>query len=246
MTGAGPDDRYIVYGFLPQATANKKFLWASGAVPASVDQDSTELRVDWKGKGSSLALWLRHAGRDYDYAAIGGAAPEDSTVSSHREDIWYLAGRFVYGNAEDAKGRVELEAGYTAADRGVAGVTNNSLEAILRYDRDLTRNVGFIADVRWVGYRFEGTPDGGTGEPVDTDFINPFVGFRYTPIRQLMLVLAYGVDPLDYSIDYGGRQIGRWMYRQHYLWDHPGATNVDAENFLDRARVVTMRVQMTF
>ena len=246
MSGADAEERYLVYTFQPQSVANKQFLWALGATPASVDQDSTELRVDWGSEESSVSLWLRHAGRDYDYAAIGATAPEDSTVSSYSESIWYLAGKAGFGSPGSARGRVELETVYTAADRGVAGMTSDSFETILRYDRDLTRNVGFIADLRWIAYSSAGTPDGGTGDSVDTDFFNPFVGMRYTPIRQLQLVLAYGVDPLDYSIDYGGRQIGRWMYRQNYLWDHPDATNLDAENALKNARVITMRIQMTF
>ncbi len=73
-----------------------------------------------------------------------------------------------------------------------------------------------------------------------------FAGFRYTPIKQLNLTLAYGVDPLDYSIAYTGRQTGRWWVRQNYLFDHPDASVLDAEQFLDKIQTITLRAQLLF
>jgi hypothetical protein len=245
MTGADAGERYLSYAFLPQALANKQFTWLISDAPAAVDQDSTELRLDWAKEDKTLALWLRRTARQYDYGVVGASAPEDSTVSSHDESIWYLAAKGTMGDAGDPRGRFELEAGFTSGDRGVAGLKASTFETILRWDRDLTRNTGLIADLRYIRYTGEGTPDAGAVDYTESYF-NPFLGFRYTPIRQLQLVLAYGIDPLDYSIDYEGRHLGRWMHRMHYLFDHPGKTVLDAENFLENARVVTLRAQMTF
>ncbi len=246
MDSGNADERLMVYSFKPQSEANKNIFFAIDGSPAVADLDSTELTWNWQGDKRSAALWLRRAGRDLDYGAVDRTAPEDSTVSSHTENIWYLAGSVATGSSGDRLGQIELEAAYTLTDRGVAGLQNNQLEMILRYDHDLTRNVGFIADLRFITYHLEGQADGTTGGTMDTDFFNPFVGFRYTPIRKLELVAAYGVDPVDYSIEYGGRQIGRWMFRQNYLFDHPGASDLEAENYLKSARVVTLRAQLLF
>jgi hypothetical protein len=72
------------------------------------------------------------------------------------------------------------------------------------------------------------------------------VGVRYTPIRNLELVTAWGVDPVDYSINYDGRQMGRWWYRQNWLFENPTATAMDAEDQLAKARVITLRAQLQF
>ena len=65
-------------------------------------------------------------------------------------------------------------------------------------------------------------------------------------IRTMQLVLAYGVDPVNFMIDYDGRQVGRWLYRQQYLFDNPDASLQDAESFLADARVFTLRAQVRF
>ena len=59
-------------------------------------------------------------------------------------------------------------------------------------------------------------------------------------------MLGYGVDPVDFSIDYEGRQFGRWWYRQRYLFDHPDAGLLDSEQYLADAHVFTLRAQLTF
>lgn len=246
LSGGHPDQRQLTFSFLPQTEANKQVKFTIGDSPAIADLDSTELTWDWRGTGRTAILWLRRAGRDFDYGAVGQTAPEDSTVTDHSQTVWYLAGNLTNGEPHDRLGQFELEAGYRLADRGLAGLKNNQLELIFRYDRNLTRDVGLIADLRFSRYHLEGHADGTTGETTDTDYFNPFVGCRYTPIDKLKLVLAYGVDPVDYSIDYGGRQIGRWLYRQNYVFDHPDATVLEAENFLKHARVVTLRAQLKF
>jgi len=210
-----------------------------GDSPAVADLDSTEFNWNWQTESHGASLWLRRASRDFDFSNVRQITAADSTIT---EELWYLAGSLNAGQPSDKLGHFELEAGYNLADRGNAGLKDNQLEMIFRYDRDLSRNVGLIADLRFIRYHLEGDAE----ETTETDYFNPFVGFRYTPIRKLELVLAYGVDPIDYSIDYSGRQTGRWMRRQNYLFDHPGASNLDAENHLKNAQVVTFRAQLLF
>jgi len=242
MNGGDPDQRLLSYSFLPQSTANKQVLFAIGDSPAVVDQDSTELNWQWQGDDRSASLWLRRASRDYDYSSVGQTAPDDALVDSFKAESYYLAGSLATGRTNDFLGHFEIEAGYNLADQGVAGLKHNQLEMIFRYDRDMSRNVGFIADLRFTTYHYEGDDL----DSIDTDYFNPFVGMRYTPISQLELVLAYGIDPVDYSIDYAGRQLGRYNYRQNYLFDRPGATILEAENHLKDARVFTLRAQLLF
>jgi len=55
-----------------------------------------------------------------------------------------------------------------------------------------------------------------------------------------------GVDPLDFRIDYEGRHIGRWRFRQEYLWSNPTSTWRDAEDALADRRMITLRAIWNF
>jgi hypothetical protein len=77
-------------------------------------------------------------------------------------------------------------------------------------------------------------------------FWSPYAGLRYRPNPRVEVVAAWGVDPLDFDIDYQGRQIGRWQYRQEYLWANGDATTFDAERHLADARVIGVRGQFNF
>lgn len=247
MSGASADERLLTYEFSPQSVANKQITFSISESPAVAELDSTELNWTWSGaEDTEVTLWFRNARRRLSYGEIGEATPQDSTVTAHTEKIVYLAGVVRTGDSADRFGQVELEAGHRHANLGVAGMKASESELIVRYDRDLTRSVGFIADIRYIRYSAQGHPDNRQTYDSTTDYINPFIGMRYTPTRTLELVLAYGIDPLDYSIDYQGRQLGRWMARENYRFDHPGATNLDAEDYLKNARFITLRAQLRF
>jgi hypothetical protein len=235
-------ERELLIGYLPESTANKQIQATVALSPAVAAMDSTELTLNWRQDDRALTLWVRRSSLEMDYAAVGRTVPQDATSGSHRRDSAYFAGRAGLGLPSDPRGHVELEWGLTSVDRGVAGLRDRSLELILRYDRDLTRNTGLITDLRWIGYHSEAD---GSGDQ-DRDFFAPFVGVRYSPIRKLDLVAAWGVDPVDYSINYDGRQTGRWWYRQNWLFENTAATALDAEDHLARARVVTLRAQLQF
>ncbi|MBK7187381.1 MAG: glycogen-binding domain-containing protein [bacterium] len=238
-TGA---EREMAISFLAQDVANKQVQYTVLPSPAVATLDSTELALDWRRDDRSVSLWIRRSSLELDYAAIGRDAPADTNLGTHRRDSAWFAGRAGIGLPSDPRGHAELEWGLARIDHGIAGLRDRTLELILRYDRDLTRSTGLIADVRWVHYHREAAG----AEDENRDFFAPFLGVRYTPIRKLDLVAAWGVDPIDYSIAYGGRQTGRWWYRQRWLFDNPTATALDAEDQLAKARVVTLRAQLQF
>lgn len=241
-SGGTGTERQMLISYLPQDVANKRVQYAIAPSPAVATMDSTELSFDWTSGSRTLELWIRRSSVEMDYAAVGREVPADTTLGSHRRESAYFAGRAGLGLPADKLGHAELEWGLTKSDQGAAGLLEQSLEMILRYDRDLSRNTGLIADLRWIRYHGE---EEGAGDQ-DHDFFAPFVGIRYTPIRNLELVTAWGVDPVDYSIAYDGRQMGRWWYRQNWLFENPTATTLDAEDQLAKARVITLRAQLQF
>lgn len=240
-SGGTGTEREMAISFAAQDVANKQIRYSILPSPAVATQDSTELMLDWTRDDRSLLLWLRRASLELDYAAVGRDVPSDTTLGSHRRDSVWFAGRAVLGAPAERRGRTELEWSLARVEHGVAGLADRTLELILRHDRDLTRTTGLIADLRWIAYHRESA-----GSDADRDFFAPFLGVRYTPIRKLDLVAAWGVDPVDFGIAYDGRQTGRWWHRQRWLFENPGATELDAEEHLAKARVVTLRAQLQF
>ena len=107
---------------------------------------------------------------------------------------------------------------------------------------DLTRlnsNVSAILDARHIYFDDEDLDQ-------TDDYTSLFAGFEFRPAKKVSLVLAYGVDPLDFRIDYEGRHIGRWRFRQEYLWSNPTATWRDAEDALADRRMITLRAIWNF
>ena len=241
-SGGTGTERELAISYLAQDVANKQIQFAVAPSPAIATMDSTELTLDWRRDDRSLLLWIRRSSVEMDYAAVGRLAPADTMLGAHRRESAWFAGRAAWGLPSDPRGHAELEWALAKVDYGVAGLRDRTLEMILRYDRDLTRTTGVIADLRWIRYHREA--DGADDQ--DRDFFAPFLGLRYTPLRKLDLVAAWGVDPVDYSIAYGGRQTGRWWYRQNWLFENPTATALDAEDQLAKARVVTLRAQLQF
>ena len=50
-------------------------------------------------------------------------------------------------------------------------------------------------------------------------------------------------DLVTLTID--GREIGRWRWRQNYLYENPGTTELDAENALADARAIGIRANIS-
>ncbi len=243
--GAKPEHRALTWRFLSQAEANNRVYFDIEPAAPQIDQRWTELEYDLNTESRDLKFWLWRLDRDYDYAAVGTTAPGDETRTMVNETKWYLAALYGGGDRGSDVGRFEFELGshWTSGDLGRP--QSDYYELIARYDLDLTRRVGFIADIRYIN--FPKGPNGDGGFLVsENQYLAPFIGLRYHPVRTMELVLAYGVDPVDFSIDYAGREVGRWWYRQQYLYDHPDATHQDAEAFLSDARMITLRAQVRF
>ena len=246
MEGSTADQRLLQYEFFDQSVANKQIFFTIGDSPASTEADSTDLTFEWHTGSFDLGVWLRNANYDKDTWVPDPGMPGEYLIQSHTEKIMKAALMVGLGRSGNFLGHGEVEFAYTDADAGVDAMKANTYEVIFRYDRDLTRNTGLIADLRFIQYDFEGNDADGNLVGDSPDYFAPFAGFRYTPIKKLELVLAYGVDPLDYSIEYSGRQLGRWWYRQNFLFDHPGATLLDAESYLAKAQTITLRAQLLF
>ena len=117
-----------------------------------------------------------------------------------------------------------------------------SIETILRGNVGFTSKLSGIFDFRnlWLKYNLhDGTESSFT-------FINPWIGIQYEPMNKVSLVLAYGVDPLAFGIDYHGRHVGRWNFRQEYYWTHPDATRADAEQALEDKKMIVLRAIYIF
>lgn len=238
FSGAGTDERVIAYSYRPQTEADKKIFFTIQDSPAETDETYTELEGAWQLVDTDLGFWIWHQGLSRDYGATGANVPGDSTRTSNDPSTWYISGKVAYGQTDSRFGRAELEFGFTFHDPDVGEATSESQEFILRGERDLTRKTAAILDIRQINYQLaEG------GKP---SYWAPFIGIKHQPIRDLELVLGYGVDPVDFSIDYAGRQFGRWWYRQNYLFDNEDATAQDAERALADARVFTLRAQFIF
>jgi hypothetical protein len=246
MEGANADQRKLEYEFLPQDVANKQIYFSIENSPAQVVADSTDFTWDWRKDTTHVGIWARFTNRDLDYGASGLTVPGNDNLTSYKEQLLQASLFLGLGHPGKFLGQGEIEFAYTNDDLGELNTTAGSYELIFRYDRDLTRNTGLIADLRFIQYDYEGWDENGDAVSDSPNYFNPFAGFRYTPIRQLDLTLAYGVDPLDYSIDYSGRQLGRWWFRQNYLFDYPDATLLDAEEFLADAQTITLRAQLLF
>jgi len=194
-----------------------------------------------------LKLYLYHTGLNEDYAPVDRTVPGDTTRTDHTISTWYLSGLVGKGTPKSTFGHGELEFGLTLENPDLKDQDFKSYEFIGRWQRHLSRTVNAIADVRFIKYNEKAIdPTSGEQTHADKGFWSPFVGVEYRPQRNLDLVFGYGVDPVELSIDYNGRQFGRWWFRQRYLFDNPGASLLDSEQYLADARVFTLRAQMTF
>jgi hypothetical protein len=77
-------------------------------------------------------------------------------------------------------------------------------------------------------------------------YTSPFIGIEYRFLNRVNIVFAYGVDPLDFAIDYDGRHVGRWKFRQEYMWNNENATIFDSEQALQDQKVITLRATFSF
>ncbi len=218
--------------FLPDATANKHIFFLVDSDPATTKLDYSEFLAEWSMKDLSAKLWLQRNLFEASY-------PKE------KETLWAYTWSATAGLAWKPLPRLDLalEGAYTRyeASRELAA-TGSSYEGIPKGSYAVTKTLSAFVDLRIIRYKFE-NPEG--GDEVRS-FTAPWAGLAYKPIRKVSVVLAYGLDPLDFDIDYDGREIGRYNYRQQYLWSDPGASIVDAEQALSDRRIVCLRAMFNF
>ncbi|MFO7653500.1 MAG: glycogen-binding domain-containing protein [Candidatus Krumholzibacteriia bacterium] len=244
--GAGPDERELQIGFLPQAVANKQLTFAIAPATPETRLHYTDVTLDYARGENRLVFWVEHIDERRDYAPAGRTVPRDSTQAVQELETWIVSGLVGVGATGDPFGHAELEYKLRWSDLGVFTDRIRTEELILRWERDLTANVAAIADVRYLHYWDYLDEADGSFVETQRDFWAPFVGLRYRPEPNIEVVAAYGVDPLNFSIDYEGRHTGRWWFRQLYAFDHPEAGELEAEQALADARVITLRAQYRF
>ncbi len=247
MNGATPDQRTMGLSFLDQSTAENNIFFTILESPAQTTYNWTELEASGTNGDRNWKLYLYRKGLQEDFAPVGRTVPGDPTKTDHTTNTWYISGLWGQGTAKSYLGHGELEFGLTSLDPDLKDQDFKSYEFIGRWQRHVSRSVNAIADIRYIKYdvtTFDS--DSEISSTTKPGFWSPFVGFEYRPQRNLDLVFAYGVDPVELSIDYNGRQFGRWWYRQRFLFDNPGDGLLDAEQYLADSRVFTLRAQMKF
>jgi hypothetical protein len=232
VTNSSPGESMLIPAFLPDETANKHIFFVIDADPATSKRDYSEFTIQWSRKNLSAILWLQRNMYTFHYPA----AKTDRWLynwSASPGLTWKPVSRF----------ELALEQSYTRFE-GSRDLTEtgSTYETITKGTFDITKSLSALFDVRIIRLKYEGTAG---ADDVHT-FTNPFAGFAYEPMRKVSVVLAYGVDPLNFDIDYNGREIGRYLYREQYLWSNSGATMTDAERSLADRRVVVLRAIFNF
>ena len=243
-TGAAADQTYGWLFFLPQTVAEKRVYLAFGGGASEINTHYTDLTFTNGGAGHSELLWIQRQQADADYGAIGEVSPLTGGTQEQMV-IWTISGHATYGESRDRFGAWEVEGALTTYDDQILGADGHTTEAIVRWSRNITPRLQAIGDVRLKDYAvLAPTADG--LDHWDGTVWSPYVGLRYAPHPKLDVVMAWGVDPLSFGIDYQGRNIGRWMWRRQYMDDNPGASEFEADRAMEDIRAIGLRANFIF
>lgn len=243
--GAMPSDNASQFVFTNQAAANNRVGVSFTEAMPGLSRDYTEFTWTEEGEDRRHVVWIQRDQTDADYGVVGLLSPVSGGAEAS-STVWTLATGNVLGEPADAWGRWELEGALTSRDDDLTGLDGSTLEFIVRADRKLTRRLHAVGDLRWKRFDLDTRDSAGAATTWDDSVLQPWVGLKYLPHPMLEVTFAYGVDPLDFGIDYDGRDIGRWRWRRNYQYDNPGTTELDAENALADARAVGIRANMRF
>ncbi len=241
-------EAYLTPGFVPDEVADKHIFFYGMSDPPNVTIDYTEAILGWSEETFSGRLWLERYKSTYEL-------PYSNT------ETWLYMLTVSPGIRWNPVKRltIELEHKYRKLDIPASyEMDQTTLETIGRGSFDVTNTLSAIFDVRNIYIDDEAYDD-------SKSFIAPFVGIRYKPAKKVDLVLAYGVDPLNFNIDYEGRHTGRYNFRQEYFWNHGGVstsyygferpryalpmgeyTYREAEEALADAKMIVLRVIYNF
>jgi len=233
LTGVGSDESLLSPTFLPDDEANKQIYFTVDADPPEETQDYSELELRWTEGSFDARLWFERLKRTWD-RSDADLSEWDYVFSISPGISFTLAGWF----------DVEIESRYASFEGSESRTRDgSSIEAITRLRWRFASRFGALADVRTIRYDLDEQPG---DEAVAKTFVAPFVGLEYRLFERASVVLAYGIDPLDFTIDYNGRQVGRWDFRNQYAWENPDTDILDAEQALQDSRVITLRAVFRF
>ncbi|MFH1755618.1 MAG: glycogen-binding domain-containing protein [Candidatus Latescibacterota bacterium] len=221
----------LVPVFFEDVLANKQLFFVSSSDPPTSESDYSELELRWHHNKVSAVLWFQRTMTRYRYP-----------VSQTRYYIYNFSVSPGITVRPIPKLELELESQYTDHDHGALNpfiLEGTSIEAIVRGSYKLPKNLSAIFDVRHLYIDDDNT------KKTDS-YTAPYGGLQYDPTKKVSIVLAYGVDPLEFGIDYEGRHIGRYMFRQQYIWENPGASWMAAEEALADKRMVSLRAIYNF
>ena len=229
----GPNESLISPVFLPNEDANKQIYFSVDQDPPAILRDYGEFEARWTKDKLDARLWveremLEYERRDQDLSAWQYRL---SVTPGLKLTLWDVFDFDFEGQFSNLDGSKDFE------------MDGNTYEAITKASWWLTSKFAFMFDVRIIHYSLDETDT--RGDLSDT-FYNPFVGFEYRFLKKVNVVFAYGYDPVNFGIDYSGRQTGRWDFRQRYMWENEDATVVDAERALDDLQTFTLRATFRF
>ena len=243
-TGGAVGQTYGSIFFLPQSIAEKRVYMVFGGGSSDLSTQYTDLTITNGGTGHSELLWIQRMQIDADFGVSGDVAPW-SGEGEATAVIWTVSGRATYGEPRNRFGAWEIEGALTSYDDDILGTDGHTFESIARWSRELAPNVQAIFDIRLKDYAML-VPVADDREHWDATVWSPYAGVRYLPHPKLDVVLAWGVDPLSFGIDYEGRHIGRWMWRQQYMYDNPGVNEFQADRAMEDIRAIGLRANFIF
>jgi hypothetical protein len=233
LVNPGPDESLIAPLFLPQDEANKQIYFTVDADPPAVTNNYAEFEARWTKDKLDARLWLERVMSEYER--------EDTDLSAWQYRLSVSPGlKLTLWDVFD----FDFEGQYSNLDSSKDfDLKGNTYETITRGAWWLTKKFALMFDVRIIHYTLD---ESETHGDFSKTFYNPFAGIEYKFLGKVDLVFAYGIDPVNYSIDYSGRQTGRWDYRQSYMWENEDATVIDAEESLNDVSAFTLRATFRF
>ncbi len=227
------DETLLIPVFLPSEDANKQIHFTANQDPPSFTHDYGEFEARWTKDDLDVRLWVEREKSEYER--------EDRDLSAWLYRLSVAPGlKLTLWDVFD----LDIEGQYSNHDGSEEfGLASNTYQAITRGAWWLKDEFALIFDMRIIHYSIDETD---SGEDLSDTFYNPFIGFEYRFMSKVNIVFAYGIDPVDFGIDYSGRQTGRWDFRQRYMWENAGANLIDAENALNDVQAFTLRATFRF
>lgn len=198
--------------FTNETEANKQLSTAFGDAPRGYNLSYSEMTLGWNMDHFGAGLWLERYLNEADMVG----SPTWLYILSISPSLRWKPLKTIDLEIESQYRRYEgvipgLELVGDALGYEIGAVDLTTYEAIVRGSFKMTNRLSAIFDIRNIY--------------IDDDarnkarlFTAPFAGFEYKPTKKVDLVLAFGLDPLDFDIDYDGRHTGRYNFRQEYIY----------------------------